>query len=295
MQRMLFIFNPNTGGGRLKNHLLDILCRFSQAGYEVTVSPTGKHGDAKIFAQEKAPGYDIVVCCGGDGTLNEVVEGLLQCENPPPLGYIPGGTTNDFATSLELPKNDILEAAERIIHPREKFLCDVGVFNDRIFNYIAAFGAFTDVSYNTPQKNKNVMGYFAYIVEALSRLPSIQPFRIRVEHEEGEIDEEFIFGMVTNSSSVGGFEAFGRDKIQLDDGVFEMLLVRQPHNLADLGALSGALLSKNPDSPFLTIMRVKHVSILSETPLAWTLDGEFGGEVQEATISVHQKALAIYI
>ncbi len=291
---MLFIFNPATGGVRLKNHLMEILCLYGHAGYKLVVLPTSGPGDAKRAAS-KADGCDIVVCCGGDGTLNETVEGLLKCKNPPRLGYIPCGTTNDFASAHGLPKNNLMAAAKRVLHPKEIFHSDVGLFNDRIFTYVAAFGAFSDVSFTTRQSAKNVMGYFAYLLEALGKLPGLQPVKLRVESEGKSLEGEFLLGMVSNSSAVAGITYPPEAEVRMDDGSFEMLLVRQPQNILDMGELSGALVTKNLDAPGVTLMRVQDIKVITPKPIVWSLDGENGGEHEEAHIRVQNKAIEICI
>lgn len=296
VQKMLFIFNPHTGGGRLRGKLMQILCEFSAAGYEITAHPTSARGDARKTAEEQACGYDLVVCCGGDGTLNEVINGLLLCGSPPVLGYIPGGTTNDFASSLQLPKTDMMAAVKRITHPRKVFDFDVGMFNDRAFSYVAAFGAFADVSYETPQKFKNVLGYFAYILEGAQKLPSLHPYHAVIETDDGkQVEEDFIYGMVSNSTSVGGFSFAGQSKVLLNDGKFEVLLLRHPQNLGEFRRLSAALVSRNITSPSLTALKAKRIKITSPEPINWTLDGEFGGAHKLAEINVLEKALKIRV
>lgn len=296
MKRMLFIFNPNTGGGRLKSKLMQILCRFAEAEYEMTVCPTGAKGDARQFAKEKGSQYDIVVCCGGDGTLNEVVDGIMHCIPRPLLGYIPGGTTNDFASSLHLPRIDMLAACERIVTPKKIFKCDIGSFNEHFFNYVAAFGAFTDVSYATPQAFKNIFGYFAYIVEGIQRLPNLQSYHLTVKTDETTIQDEFLFGMVSNSTSIGGFSFNNRsDNVSMNDGLFEVVLMKKPSSLVDLGNLSAALLSPSINSSLLITKQAKEIEIIASEKIEWTRDGEYGGASKDAHIKVHNKAVEICI
>lgn len=296
MKKMLFIFNPHSGGSaRLKTRLMEILSLYAEEGYELTVYPTSAPGDAHDKVAKQGQKYDIVVCCGGDGTLNETVEGALECDKPPRIGYIPSGTTNDFATSHGIPKNNVMAAARRVIRPKEIFKSDIGLFNDRIFTYVAAFGAFTDVSYTTKQSVKNMVGYFAYLMEAVSKLPNLKPTKIRVEGEGMAFEEEFLLGMVSNSYSVAGVTFPPDAGVELDDGHLEMLLVRQPHDIFDMGELSGALVTKNLDSRGVTLLRVKDCTITTEKPLAWSLDGENGGEHTEAHIRVANKAIEICI
>ena len=203
MKKMLFIYNPNAGTGKLKPKLADVLDIFTKSGYEVTVYPTQKRYDAAEKIQESGSQYDLIVCSGGDGTLDEAVTGMQLCNCKVPLGYIPAGTTNDFATSLGIPK-DILEAAETAVNGTV-FPCDVGMFGEDYFAYIAAFGLFTDVSYATDQNVKNVLGHMAYILEGAKRVFNIPSYKIKITHDGEVIEDEFIFGMVTNSRSVGGF------------------------------------------------------------------------------------------
>jgi YegS/Rv2252/BmrU family lipid kinase len=294
---MLFIFHPQTGGGRLKNKLMEIICRFSAAGYELCVWPTTGTGHARAIAASHAKGADMVVCCGGDGTLNEVVDALMAMEPAcrPTVGYIPGGTTNDYATSLLLPKSDMLAAAERIIRPKKVYHSDVGTFNGRAFTYVAAFGAFTDISYKTPQNVKNALGYLAYLLEAVQHLGKTASCRARFVCSEESFEDDYLLGMVANSASVAGFHFKNSHKVRLDDGLFEVLLVKPPHNLGELGELSAALLGGNYASPLLTVTRVSGLRFESAEPISWTLDGEFGGSLTAADIQVHPRVLKICI
>lgn len=295
MKRLLFVFNPHTGGGKLRGKLLDILNVFHEAGFEVDAHPTSGPGNAYEYTKTRATGYDQVVCCGGDGTLNEVVSGLMTLEKAPVLGYIPGGTTNDFAASLKLPRSNMLAAAKRAVCPKKVFCTDVGCFGDRHFNYVAAFGAFTDVSYKTPQRSKNLLGHFAYILDGVQHLGDIRPSHVKVQCESGDYEGDYLFGMVANSTSVAGFSFPNQQRVRLDDGVFEVLLVHYPQNMADLRELSAAALTKNVSSPLLTTLRIRQASFVADKETAWTLDGEFGGEPQAVDVYVRQKALPICI
>lgn len=293
-KKLLFIFNPHTSGGRLSSHLLDIICTLAAGGYEVTAHPTTSQGDARQTAAQAAGTYDLVVCCGGDGTLNETVHGLLNIASPPPLAYIPGGTTNDFASSLGLPRSNMVKAAQLAVTSEMLLHCDIGLVNNqRIFTYVAAFGAFTDVSYSTPQKFKNLVGYMAYILEGIQRLPTLQSMQIHVCTDTEEFEEDILFGMVSNSTSVGGF-SFAQ-QVAMDDGAFEMLMVRRPQNLSELAGLSAALVTRNINSPYIIAKHVQSVSIVGQAPIAWTLDGEYGGEHIQTDIAVKPQALAIHI
>ena len=275
MKRLLFIYNPHAGKGTIRQRLGEVVERFAAAGYQVTLHPTTGPKDATQAALEEAPHYDHVVCCGGDGTLNEVVTGLLQLEHPPALGYLPAGTTNDFSKNLHLPGR-ILAAADCAVSgvPRP---CDLGRFNDRNFVYVAAFGAFTDVSYNTPQPFKNTFGHLAYVLNGVSKLGSLKPYHLKAEYEAGCLEDDFIYGMVSNTVSVGGFKGLDPKTVKLDDGLFEVMLVKMPRTLAELNTIVTALLQQKPDGNVIGF-HASHVTFTSPSPLPWTLDGEFGGD-----------------
>lgn len=288
--KLLFIYNPRAGKAQIRSNLLDIIDIFTKAGYEVTARPTQSAGDAIQAVRNLLPGsFEIIVCCGGDGTLDEVVTGMMQCKLPIPVGYIPAGSTNDFAHSLHIPKN-MIKAAEQIISG-SSFACDVGIFNDDIFVYIAAFGLFTDVSYETKQDMKNMLGHMAYVLEGMKRLPTIKPYRVKVICAEIETEEEFLFGMITNSISVGGFKGITGKTVQLDDGKFEVMLIRQPANAMELNSLMAALLNRNISAECMLCFKTSHMIMETVDELPWTLDGEFGGKHRKVTITNAKKAL----
>lgn len=292
--KLLFLINPHAGKAEIKNKALEIIDLFIQNGYEVTVHTTQAPMEIPQILKRTGKKYDLIVTCGGDGTLNETVEGLLRLkDNAPPLGYIPAGTVNDFASSLGISKN-MTEAAKDILNGK-LFLCDIGIFEKRFFTYIAAFGAFTDVSYQTPQEFKNLLGRAAYILEGIRRLPSIQSYHIQIEHD-GQTDEgDFLFGMVSNSTSVAGIKVADKANILMDDGLLEVMLVRNPGNVAQAQALLSAILRREMDSEFLLSFRTSRLFLSADTDVPWTLDGEFGGAVSKADISVCPKALKILI
>lgn len=293
MKKMLFIYNPNAGTGLLKPKLADVLDIFVKGGYEVTVYPTQCYHDALAKTLTYKEEYDIVVCSGGDGTLDEVVTGMSRRIKKVPIGYIPAGTTNDFAHSLHISRN-ILEAAD-IAANGVPFPCDVGKFNRDYFVYIAAFGLFTDVSYETKQSMKNVLGHLAYILEGSKQIFNIPSYHIRVTHDGEEIEEDFMFGMVTNSRSVGGFKGIiGKDVI-FDDGLFEVTLIKTPKNPIELNEIIASLVIKQMDSKHVYSFRTGEVHFESMEEISWTLDGEFGGEHDEVMISNQKQALQIMV
>ena len=235
MRKMLFIFNPRSGKAQIRNRLMDILDIFTKAGYEVSVHVTQRPKDAMEVAAARGNDADLIVCSGGDGTLNETISGMMLLDRIPDLGYIPAGSTNDFASSLKIPKNMI--AAAHLAVEGEAYPVDIGSFcGDRNFVYIAAFGAFTEVSYLTPQDKKNMLGHQAYMLESVKSLTSIKSYRMRVESEEITLEGEFIFGMVTNTISVGGFKGLVTQNVALNDGEFEVLLIRTPRTPLDLSS-----------------------------------------------------------
>ena len=297
MKKLLYIYNPTAGRRTAKASLSDVVEVFSRQGYEITVHPTQGRGDATRTVLEDGGGFDRVVCCGGDGTLNETVQGLLAlpADKRPVLGYIPAGTTNDFSRTLELPRTlpELAEAAGAGT-PRP---IDVGEAAGRPFTYVAAFGLFTDVSYSTPQANKNLLGHFAYLLEGMGRLASIPSYHMKVSTPEGkEVEGDFIYGMVGNTVSVGGLVNLPRDKVLLDDGRFEVILIRQPKTAKDwqsiLTALTTLELSKDGEGAVVGFS-AGEVTFTCDAPVAWTVDGEFGGEQQITTVKNLPRALTI--
>ena len=295
MKRMLFIYNPNAGKGLLKAKLSDVLDIMIKAGYEVVVYPTQSYKDAyrKVVHMEK--GYDMVVCSGGDGTLDEVVTGMMKRdkEDRIPIGYIPTGTTNDFANSLHISR-DIMEAADTAVHGKP-FACDVGRFNKDVFVYVAAFGLFTDVPYQTDQKLKNALGHAAYVLEGAKRLSNIPSYHIKIEADGREIEDEFMIGMITNSKSVAGFRSIMGKDVKFDDGEFEVMLIKKPKSLIGLQEIITALLIENFDTKHMYTFKAKEIKLESKEELPWTLDGEFGGQHEEVHIINKKQALEIMI
>ncbi len=280
--KMLFIVNPRSGRGKIKNRLLEILNLFSEAGYEVEIHVTQAALDARNVVVEKGEGKDLIVCSGGDGTLNEVVSGLAVLEHPPVLGYLPAGSTNDFASSLKLPKN-MISAAHTVLDG-EDFQVDIGRFcGDRYFTYVAGFGAFTEVSYLTPQDKKNLLGHPAYMLEGVKSLTSIKSSSMTIETENQAIEGDFIFGMVTNTLSVGGFKTLVGNDVTLDDGWFEVLFVRTPKKPQEVSEILSSIVLKEEHEQLIRL-KTRHVRITSKEPVDWVLDGEFGGSLQEVEI-----------
>ncbi len=282
----------------LKPRLSDVLDIFVKAGYEVTVHPTQAYRDAYYQIKEYEVGkYDLIACSGGDGTIDEVATGMMKRremgKDVVPVGYIPAGTTNDFAKSLHIPRKP-LAAADNAVKG-VPFPCDIGKFNDSVFVYIAAFGIFTDVSYETDQAVKNVLGHMAYILEGAKRIFNIPSYKIKVEHDGEVIEDEFIFGMVTNSRSVGGFSNMVGKNIVFDDGLFEVTLIKTPKSPIALQEIIAALLIEQVDTKHMYTFKTKKITFDSVEEIPWTLDGEFGGEQDYVEIENVQKAMEIMV
>lgn len=298
MKKLLFVYNPRAGKEMLKPRLSDVLDIFVKAGYEVTVHPTQAYRDAYYQIKEYEVGkYNLIACSGGDGTIDEVATGMMKRremgKDVVPVGYIPAGTTNDFAKSLHIPRKP-LAAADNAVKG-VPFPCDIGKFNDSVFVYIAAFGIFTDVSYETDQAVKNVLGHMAYILEGAKRIFNIPSYKIKVEHDGKVIEDEFIFGMVTNSRSVGGFSNMVGKNIVFDDGLFEVTLIKTPKNPIALQEIIAALLIEQVDTKHMYTFKTKKITFDSVEEIPWTLDGEFGGEQDYVEIENVQKAMEIMV
>ena len=294
MKRLLFIYNPHAGKELLKPKLSDIIDIFVKAGYEVVAYPTQSYRDAyRKVSEYDSDEYDLVVCSGGDGTIDEVVTGMMQRDKREPIGYIPTGTTNDFANRLHIPKG-LLRAADNAVNGT-LFPCDVGKFNDDIFVYIAAFGLFTDVSYQTKQEMKNVLGHLAYVLEGTKRLFNVPSYRIKVTHDGETLEDEFIFGMVTNSRSVGGFRNMIGKQVVFDDGLFEVTLIKTPKNPLALQEIVASLLIEQVDTKHMYSFKTGRITFESLEEIPWTLDGEFGGAHDEVTVENLNRQLRIMV
>ena len=293
MKKLLFIYNLYAGKGTLRGRLAPILDELT-ARWDVTVHPTRGAGDATAVARDRAGEFDRIVCSGGDGTLHEVVAGLMElpAERRPTVGYIPAGSTNDFAKNLHLPRTlEELAVTAAAGVPRP---VDVGKFNDQDFLYVAAFGAFTDLSYTTPQQVKHLFGHLAYLLGVLSRLGSIKPYAMTVEHDGRLEMGEYCLGFISNSQSIAGVKANPLQPIALDDGLFEVMLVRQPKNIFQLQEILKALTNVESDPHGLvTCFRADRVKLICDQDLAWTLDGEYGGDHRVVEVTNCRRAVTI--
>ena len=294
MKRLLLIMNPAAGIKKANPHLSEILSIFSQADYECTVWMTRKRGDATELTTLRGAEADLIVCIGGDGTFNEVVTGAVKAGIRTPIGYIPSGSTNDFAASLGLPKN-VVQAAQAIVAGRPQAF-DVGRFQDRCFTYVASFGAFTKTSYATSQSVKNALGHLAYVLGGIKELSSLHSYHIAVTLDDGEREEgDFIFGAVSNSTSVGGILALDPEIVDMNDGLFELLLVKFPKNPAELAEVILSLSSQKYDSPSLLFRSARKLTVEADPDMDWTLDGEFAKGCEEIHIENLHSAINVVV
>ena len=272
MKKLLFIMNPFAGQKKANKVLPEILMLFTEAGYEINISMTTGPGSATRLAAERGGRADLVVCCGGDGTLNETITGLLMAQLKVPVGYIPSGTTNDFATSLKLSHNPV-QAAKDIIEG-QAVAYDIGKFGDRYFCYVASFGAFTKTSYAVPQTVKNALGHTAYVLGGISELSQIRNEHVRMEIDGEIVEDDFLFGAICNSTSVGGILTLPPDRVDMGDGLFEVMLIRAPRNINEIPECLLAVQNQTYNCGMITFRSAKSVKIFTDPFMTWTLDGE---------------------
>ncbi len=288
--RLLFIYNPNAGRGVVKTQLSGIIETFCKEGFEVTVRATLGPKDATEYIARYGKDFDRIVCCGGDGTLNETTDGIMALDKRPVCGYIPSGTVNDFAHSFELPKK--MEEAAYVAATGLPYLYDIGEINGDYFDYIAAFGAFTEVAYETNQIAKNILGKLAYFFEGVKRLAAIKKYNIHVKAEDVEFEDVVLYGMVTNSFSVGGFLSLFDDNVSLNDGMLEAFFIKAPKNIIEMQSIVSALLSGDVTNEYFYYMHIRDITIECEEDISWTVDGEYGGSFKTSHIRTHNNAIS---
>lgn len=292
MKKLYFILNLQSGKATISSKLAVVIDMFTKAGYEVTARPTQERMDACAAAKYACgQGFDLIVCSGGDGTLNEVIQGIMRSEKKLPIGYIPAGSTNDFARGVGIPRN-IIDAVQWIIDGK-KYPCDIGSFNDKFFTYIAAFGAFTEVTYETSQQVKNVLGHVAYVLNGISRLKNIKSYHMKITYDDEIIEDNYIFGMVTNSSSVAGLLSL--NDFLLDDGLYEVTLIKTPGNPLDLQRIIHSLLNIDIDidTAYIKSFRTSKIRFECDDELQWTIDGEFGGAYKTVDVCNNKQAIEL--
>lgn len=292
-KKLFFVFNPHAGKATIRSKLLDVVDVFVKGGFEVQVHPTQERRDAAKQVKEACEWADLVVCCGGDGTMDEAVKGLMQAERKVPIGYIPAGSTNDFASSLQISR-DMATAAQQIVDGEVRYV-DIGTFNDEYFVYVAAFGVFTEVSYATDQQLKNSMGYLAYVLQGAKEIFDIKSYRMKFTSDVDTYEGEFIYGMVTNSKSVGGMKNLTGKNVELNDGYFEVTLIHTPKNALELAEVVGCLMSQEDNSNLIDTFKTHKLTVESEEEVSWTLDGEFGGSVKQLVIENQKQALPLIL
>lgn len=292
MKKLYFILNLQSGKATISSKLAVVIDMFTKAGYEVTARPTQERMDACAAAKYACgQGFDLIVCSGGDGTLNEVIQGVMRSEKKLPIGYIPAGSTNDFARGVGIPRN-IIDAVQWIIDGK-KYPCDIGSFNDKFFTYIAAFGAFTEVTYETSQQVKNVLGHVAYVLNGISRLKNIKSYHMKITYDDEIIEDNYIFGMVTNSSSVAGLLSL--NNFLLDDGLYEVTLIKTPGNPLDLQRIIHSLLNIDIDidTAYIKSFRTSKIRFECDDEFQWTIDGEFGGAYKTVDVCNNKQAIEL--
>lgn len=295
-KRILFVFNPVAGRSQIREDLLDIVEILSDQGYEVICYPTKGPGDARRVVRDREDDYLYVACAGGDGTLDEVVSGMMESRDKPfvPIGYIPAGTTNDFASSLGIPSS--MRAAARVVASGRVFNCDLGEFNgSSYFTYVAAFGLFTETAYQTPQELKKQLGHLAYVLQGVLEIGKLRTYHVRVTAENLRISDEFAFGMITNSHSVGGFSNITGEGVDMSDGLFEVTLIKMPRNILEINEIIRYLNQNNEQSELIYHFKTSHIVLESQEEISWTRDGEFGGTCRRAELRNLRRQLRILV
>lgn len=292
MKKVLVVLNPRAGTMKSKNGLFTIVDGLCSKDYTVTVQTTQRQGHAtELVERASESGFDLIVCCGGDGTLNEVINGMMRCNSKVVLGYIPTGSTNDFANSMGIPTN-INKAVENIL-TKEPVDLDIGQFNDRYFSYIASFGAFTMSSYSAPQSMKNSLGHFAYLLQGIKDLGSLRQYRMKLKSDNADEENDYIFGAVSNSTSVGGLVKLNSDIVDMRDGLFEMVMIKYPKNFSELNKIINGIFSSDYSADVFTFDRSARIEFDMEDVLPWTLDGEY--EAGQNHIDIINRHAAIKI
>lgn len=291
IKKLLLIINPKAGRMKSKQKLFQIANEFCTLGYQVTLQPTAKPGDATDIVKDFGKNFDLIVCCGGDGTLNEVTAGIMQLDNPPPVGYIPTGTTNDLAQTLGLAST--IEENVKIAATGTPFKIDSGLFNGRVFNYVAAFGVFSDASYSPKQSVKNIFGHSVYLLFGVKSFAKMRPYELKIEADNQIFEGEFIFGNIVSSTSVGGILKLDPNLVKLDDGLFEVLLIRKPKSTAEflnlaIKALRGDLSNEN-----IIFTHASRIKITGPQDMDWSLDGEY--QKGSETVFIENKKQAVTI
>lgn len=290
--KTLFIYNPYAGHVQIKQSLWVVIKELSKVYKDMNIYASQAPKDVYNYLKRNSSNYDLVIISGGDGTLSEAVNGIMSNKVKPKIAYLPAGSTNDYATSLKLPSK-MEKCVELITHPKENKMIDIGKFNNSYFVYIAAFGAFTEVAYSTPQDIKNVIGHLAYVLNGINSLSKIKSYKLKVTINNEIIEDKFIYGMVTNTLSVGGTYKLDKKSVKLDDGIFEVLLIKNPKDLIELSEIAAFLIDQKQNTNLVKTFTTDKLIIESNKEIPWTLDGEYGGSPNSATIKNINKALTL--
>lgn len=294
MKKLLLLANFYSGKGIVKLNIADIIDYYNSKGFEVTVYSSQYSGHIKDIVEKTGSAYDNIVCCGGDGTLNETINGIMTLDKRPLLGYIPCGSTNDFANSIGIPS--VVEDSYKTAIDGQCFTIDVGKINDRFFSYVAGFGLFTNISYETPQTIKNILGYQAYILTGLKEITNIRTYPIKVTYDKGVVEDDVMLALVSNSNSIAGMKRLFENYANLNDGLFEVLLVKKPKNTSLLKNIVSCLVEKNfDDNDMFYSFKTNKLVITSQNYIKWTVDGEYSGDYNKAVIEVVPSAVDILI
>lgn len=290
--KTLFIYNPHAGHMQIKNNLYDIVNSLSSRHEDLKIYASRKQKDIFEYVKNNGPKYDLIIVSGGDGSLSEAVNGLMNLKKKPKLGYIPAGSTNDYANSLKLPK-DMKKCAKLLANYKEEKQIDIGKFNKDFFVYVAAFGAFTEVAYSTPQDVKNVIGHLAYFLNGITSFTKIKSYNMKITYDDKVFEDKFIFGMITNSLSVGGLYSLNSRNVKLDDGLFEVMLVKEPKDILELNKITAYLLDPKIKTDLVYSFKTNKLIITSNDKVSWTLDGEYGGSLNKVIINNINKAVTL--
>lgn len=293
-KRMLFIYNPNAGKKAIHDKLAEIINNLTDEDMELIVSPTKKRGDAekRVYEYENDENCFMICCSGGDGTLHEVVNGMMKRTNRVPIVYIPTGSTNDFGASLNIPKDMVV--ASDMAKFGVPFPIDIASLNNSYFVYTACFGLFTETSYATPQNLKNVLGHFAYVINGAAELTKVEKFHMIVEYDGQRVEDDFIFGTVCSTSSIGGLKGISGTNIRFDDGLYEMLLIRAG-SMLNIPSMLNDIIKGNYNHERIVYSKVKNVKMYSSKVIPWCADGEFAGDFKEVSINVHKRAVTLMV
>lgn len=290
--KVLFIYNPHAGHMQIKNHLYDIVNTLSKTYDDLKIYASRSQKDIINYVKSNGTKYDLIIVSGGDGSLSEAVNGIMNLKKKPKLGYIPAGSTNDYANSLKLPK-DMKKCAVALANAKEEKQIDIGKFNNNYFVYVAAFGAFTEVAYSTPQDVKNVIGHLAYFLNGITSLTKIKSYNMRFKYDNNQIEDKFIFGMITNSLSVGGLYSLNNRNVKLDDGLFEVMLIKEPKDIFELQQITAYLIDPKIKTKLVTTFKTSKLTIEVDKQVSWTLDGEYGGSPNKINIVNKTKTITL--